>query len=96
MRPSITVPPPPLAVDLANGDGSAAASVYLMYLAAQLAQNDGALNFTLLANAAAICGAACGHPPEKMINQFAACLPIGRDLWRDMTAEHAADVGEVE
>lgn len=94
MSDPVDFPPMPPDVDPTNGAGSAKASVYLTMLASCLAQDDAALTFTLLSTAAAICGAANGQPPEAMVNQFAACLPIGRDLWLDMTAEDQASDGE--
>lgn len=96
MSGSINFPPAPPAVDLSNGAGSANAAVYLTMLAAQLAQDDGALAFSILATAAAICGAVNGHQSDDMINQFAACMPIGRDIFMDMTAEDDEPEGDIE
>lgn len=87
MTGPLDFPPVPPAADPANGAGSTKVAIYLTAQTFVLAQDDAALAFSILATATAICGSANGHPSDAMINQFAACMPIGRDLWLDMQAE---------
>lgn len=79
-------------VDQESGNNGTKAAILLAKLAGDMASGDGALTFTLLATAAAICASAYDQPSDKALNHFARLFPVGRGIWLDIDERRGGPV----